>query len=204
MEVALTPAAPTAPATGEPQAGTQASFNPLSFTRPQPIGYKEALQLLKENGQYVDRMPFKAPSATLWRFKKFNNDWSEQGYGWVEAGGVRTLKDGLQKRSFNIRTPETDPKRGDKGFQMFVWFLQETPSTAIIQFVGNSDLAVDMPHGNTRQKENEAARPYYRTAKSTLNEMRKTDDAPAEFYRKKRADTAKDKPSQVAAMTTTL
>ena len=124
-------------------------------------------------------------------------EWKSQGYRWTESSGMKKERGGdVIKRHFNIQTPTSDPKRGDTRFQMNVWLMpNHYPNTAIIQFIGDTSIAVDFPHRNSK-KEN--PRPYHMTEKSTLREIEKSSDFPAMICRQMRADTAPDIASQVS------
>ena len=100
------------------------------------------MALLLEDGNYVTKMPLKATSETIWRFKSNNLwCWSDQEYLWVEPGGSKFLMKGeLQKRIFHIKTPDTDPKRGSKGFQV----VYNRPNKRLTQ---NSQLGILFPIG---------------------------------------------------------
>ena len=124
-------------------------------------------------------------------------DWLDQGYSWVEPGGVKRQKNGLSKRVFNIRSETHVNKRGNPGFQMMVWQLEEQrPGEAIIHFIGDSSLAKDFPHGNNKRDD---ARPHIRTNKGSLKAMAETSEKSAACYRRMRSETPSDMCSQVRA-----
>ena len=76
-----------APATAAPTfelPASQETQQPVCFYRFQPIKHPEAMALLLEDGNYVTKLPAKATSGTIWRFKTNNLwCWSDQEYLWV-------------------------------------------------------------------------------------------------------------------------
>jgi hypothetical protein len=78
---------------------------------------------------------------------------------------------------------------------MMVWTMPHLhPGVVLVHFLGDSSIAVDLPHGNSKS---DHPRPFYRTLPSTFNEMRETGEQPATFYRRKRAEVGSDIFSQV-------
>ena len=78
---------------------------------------------------------------------------------------------------------------------MMVWCKpRQYPNIALIQFFGDSSIAVELVHGNSKKPN---ARPNARTLPSTVREMRDTALAPAAYYRQKRAEVGADPASQV-------
>ena len=186
------PVSPTFPAGSE-------SHQPYCYNRTQPLKPAEVKDIMKEGGNYTKKMPFKAEPGTVWRFDDRENNqknWRSQGYWWVEAGGCKYLEGGeIQKKTFNIRTPDSSKKRGDKGLQMFVWVMpNQHPGLLVIHIVGDKSLSVDIPHGNNK---NANPQPYYKTAASTMSEMKKTTEKPAQFYRQKRSEVGPGNTDQV-------
>ena len=189
------PVSPTFPAGSE-------SHQPYCYNRTQPLKSAEVKDIMKEGGNYTKKMPFKAEPGTVWRFDDRDNNqknWRSQGYWWVEAGGCKYLEGGeTQKKTFNIRTPDSSKKRGDKGLQMFVWVMpNKYPGLLVIHIVGDKSLSVDIPHGNNK---NDNPQPYYKTAASTMNEMKKTTEKPAQFYRQKRSEVGPGNTDQVLCL----
>ena len=135
-------------------AGTE-SDQPVCCDRNQPLKPAEVKAIMNKAGNYIKKMPLKPEPGTVWRFDDRENNqknWRSQGYWWVEAGGAKYLEAGqLQKKAFNIRTPDSNKKRGDKGLQMFVWTMpNQHPGLLVIHIVGDKSLSVDMPHGNNK------------------------------------------------------
>ena len=146
-------------------------------------------------------MPTKAPAGTVWKFDNSppnHGNWKAQDYNWAEAGGRKKVgKDQLFKQVFNIRTNDADPKRGNKGFQMYVWSLTQNQDIVIIQFIGDASLAVDIPHGNAKSAN---ARPHHKTAPSTMRDMKESREKPNQYYRQTRANAAPDLVTQVKSI----
>lgn len=144
----------TQTATSISEEAADTTHQPISLTRSEAISWMEATSLLLDrNIPTVIKMPFKAASNTLWKFRKTGQeDFTDQGYSWVEPGGVKRLKNGLSKRVFNVRSASHLAKRGNPGFQMMVWQQEEQrPGEAIVHIMGDSSLARDFPHGNSKQ-----------------------------------------------------
>ena len=120
------------------------------------------------------------------------NGWTLICYRLLQVG-----KDQLYKQVFNIRTNDADPKRGNKGFQMYVWSLTQNQDIVIIQFIGDASLAVDIPHGNAKSAN---ARPHHKTAPSTMRDMKESREKPNQYYRQARASAAPDLVTQVKSI----
>ena len=171
------------------------NHQPISFSRPEALSWPEATSLLLDNSTpTVIKMPHKADSNTLWKFRKTGQeDFLDQGYRWVEPGGVKRLKNGLTKRVFYIRSKTH--KRGDLKFQMIVWQHEEQrPGDAIVHIMGDSSIAEDFPHGNSKSNN---ARAHTRTNKGSMKEMAESSEKASACYRRMRSNTPSDMSSQV-------
>jgi len=175
------------------------SYQPVKFHQLAPLPCKEVIKIFSAKTGLVKKLPLKPESGTVWRFCNGGDNkdlWRAQLYQWAEPGGPKYIMNGeVVKRTFAIRTEETNNKRGDKRFQMFVWSMpRQHPEVILLHFLGDATLSAGLKHGNAKRTN---ARPYHSTLPATMREMRQTNLAPAAFYRKKRAEAEPDLRSQV-------
>ena len=143
----VTTAAPATAAPPDQLPASQETQQPVCFHRFQPMKHSEAMTLLLGDGNYVTKMPSKATSGTIWRFQTNNLwCWSDQEYLSVEPGGSKSLMKGeLQKRVFQIKTPDTDPKRGSKGFQLLFSRPNRARVVLLTAWAHNNSLTHKLP-----------------------------------------------------------
>ena len=123
--------------------------HPIDFGRHTKITKDEAIALLRSEETFnINKMPFKPKGGELYLIKtKDKNifDWRETGYRLYQVNGgqwTHTESGGpIKERTANLITPDC-PRPGTKEFRMYSFILQDKPNMILIQFVGNSELAV--------------------------------------------------------------
>ena len=156
-------------------------FQPLSFSKKEPLNIKEALDYLQRENEAVSEFPWKPEGGTVVLFKaknlSQNEDWRANGHRFYQINGGRQVMNGLvRRRVAYLQTDEKGP--ANPGFQMISWVHREKPLLTLVQFVGDEKLSVDRPHGRCKKKNVN----YARSAPSLLRNLEVGTEKPFKEY----------------------
>ena len=148
---------------------TARPFQAISFSKNIPLSISEVLNFFDRDQEAVSEFPWKPEGGTVVLFKAKtlaeNEDWRSNGHRFKQINGGRYAKDGLIRRREGFLQIE-DNAPADPRFKMISWTNRDKPLYTLVQFVGDSSLSVDRPHG--RSKKNIV---YHRSAPSLLRKL---------------------------------
>ena len=109
---------------------------------------------LMEACHAITEMPLRPKAGTLILFKSTettkSEDWRAHGYRWKQCSGGKTVLQTLHYITFNIVTPDHPLPRGTNLFSMRAYKDSERPHLTLLHFIGDHNIAVDFPHGNSK------------------------------------------------------
>ena len=109
---------------------------------------------LMEAWHAVTEMPLRPKAGTLILFKSTeatkSEDWRAHGYRWKQCSGGKNVLQTLHYTTFNIVTPDHPLPRGTNLFTMQAYTDRERPHLTLLHFMGDHNVAVDFPHGNSK------------------------------------------------------
>ena len=147
-------------------------FEPIKYDQYQKLTTTEAMQYLQMTERYgISQLPIKPRGGSLFLVKATDDikteDFRTCGYRMKQNNGGRIIGKTILVRDSNLIRPDCKV-RGTNEFQMRTYVDSRQPSVALVHFLGNEELAVDFPHGNSKTGD-----VYIRTALivSFLNEQ---------------------------------
>ena len=169
---------------------TARPFQAISFSKNIPLSISEVLNFFDRDQEAVSEFPWKPEGGTVVLFKAKtlaeNEDWRSNGHRFKQINGGRYAKDGLIRRREGFLQIE-DNAPADPRFKMISWTNRDKPLYTLVQFVGDSSLSVDRPHG--RSKKNIV---YHRSAPSLLRKLEIGSEKPFKEYQKHVFDAPPD------------
>lgn len=111
------------------------------------------------------------------------NDWSHDGYQWVNKGGdAYPRKEPIMwKKYYNISLKVAD-KTGSSDFQKTSFKLHSNPTLVLVHYTGNEESYIPRPHGNQKS---DTASDFTSTLPSVISKMKEksANQKPQEVYR---------------------